>query len=141
MKLGIINSAFDQAGVDTKAGLEHIARIGFDSVDICTSAPETGIYRMLEDGRVVYDRFDYHRRAVESENEAFFLRILGPGDYRYEGADIGILVTRGRSMTKNFQLNDRAKKWIHGIKQSVAAKPLPVAEAGPALADPAFKIL
>jgi hypothetical protein len=96
---------------------------------------------MLEDGRVVYDRFDYHRRAVESENEAFFLRILGPGDYRYEGADIGILVTRGRSMTKNFQLTERSKKWIHGIKQAVTAKPLPVANAGPALADPAFKIL
>jgi D-psicose/D-tagatose/L-ribulose 3-epimerase len=38
MKLGIINSAFDQAGVDTKTGLDHIARIGFDSVDIFTEA-------------------------------------------------------------------------------------------------------
>lgn len=38
MKLGIINSAFSQAGVDTKTGLEHIARIGFDSVDIFTEA-------------------------------------------------------------------------------------------------------
>lgn len=38
MKLGIINSAFSQAGVDTKSGLEHIARIGFDSVDIFTEA-------------------------------------------------------------------------------------------------------
>ena len=78
---------------------------------------------------------------MESENEAFFLSILRPGEYRYEGADIGILVTRGRSMTKSFKLNERAKKWIHGIKQSVAGTPLPVAEAGPALADPAFKIL
>ena len=112
-----------------------------DSVDICSEAPETGIYKMLEDGRVVFDRFDYHRRAVESENEAFFLSTLRPGDYRYEGADIGILVTRGRSMTKSFRLNERAKKWIHGIKQSVGGTPLPVAEAGPALADPAFKIL
>src|SRR5690554_862769 len=34
MKLGIINSAFAQAGVDTKTGLDHIARIGFDTVDI-----------------------------------------------------------------------------------------------------------
>ncbi|MCL6217018.1 sugar phosphate isomerase/epimerase family protein [Zunongwangia pacifica] len=34
MKLGIINSAFAQAGVDTKTGLEHIARMGFDTVDI-----------------------------------------------------------------------------------------------------------
>ena len=38
MKLGIINSAFYQAGVDTAAGLKHIARIGFDCVDIHTEA-------------------------------------------------------------------------------------------------------
>ena len=38
MKLGIIDSAFQQAGVDTKTGLEHIARIGFDTVDIFTEA-------------------------------------------------------------------------------------------------------
>lgn len=36
MKLGIINSAFSQAGVDTLTGLGHIARIGFDCVDIFT---------------------------------------------------------------------------------------------------------
>jgi hypothetical protein len=109
-----------------------------DSVDIVTRAPESGIYRMLDDGRVVFDRFDYHRRAVESEKEAFFLRILKPGDYRYEGADLGILVTRGRSMTGGFKLTDRSKKWIHGIKQCFSARPLPSAQA---LADPAFKIL
>ncbi|HSH94355.1 MAG TPA: sugar phosphate isomerase/epimerase [Roseimicrobium sp.] len=38
MKLGIINSAFAQAGVDTATGLKHIARIGFDCVDIHTEA-------------------------------------------------------------------------------------------------------
>jgi hypothetical protein len=31
----------------------------------------------------VFDRFDYHRRAVEAEQA--FLRIMRPGDYRYEG--------------------------------------------------------
>jgi sugar phosphate isomerase/epimerase len=38
MKLGIINSAFEQAGVDTATGLGHVARIGFDCVDIFTEA-------------------------------------------------------------------------------------------------------
>jgi sugar phosphate isomerase/epimerase len=38
MKLGIINSAFAQAGVDTAAGLSHIARIGFDTVDLFAEA-------------------------------------------------------------------------------------------------------
>ena len=38
MRLGIINSAFEQAGMATKTGLEHISRIGFDCVDIFTEA-------------------------------------------------------------------------------------------------------
>src|SRR5437879_10898816 len=38
MQLGIINSAFYQAGVDTATGLKHISRIGFDCVDIHTEA-------------------------------------------------------------------------------------------------------
>ena len=109
-----------------------------DTVDIITHAPQSGIYRMLDDGRVVYDRFDYHRRAVESEDEAFFLRILRPGDFRYEGADLGILVTRGRSMTNSFQLTAKSKRWIEGIKNAFAARPLPSAAA---LEDHAFKIL
>jgi hypothetical protein len=109
-----------------------------DSVDIVTQAPETGIYRMLDDGRVVFDRFDYHRRAVDSDKEAFFLRILKPGDYRYEGADLGILVTRGRSMTNGFKLTERSKRWIHGIQQAFSARPLPSAQA---FVDPAYKIL
>jgi sugar phosphate isomerase/epimerase len=38
MKLGIINSAFEQVGMDTATGLRHISRIGFDTVDIFTEA-------------------------------------------------------------------------------------------------------
>jgi hypothetical protein len=114
-----------------------------DSVDILTTAPEAGIWHLREDGSVVYDRFDYHRRAVESEREAFFLRISAPGDYRYKGADLGILITRGRLMTPDFKLNDRAKAWITGIKARFAAKPLLGAEAvaAPEAVAGQFKIL
>ena len=38
MNLGLINSAFQQVGIDTSTGLKHISRIGFDSVDIFTEA-------------------------------------------------------------------------------------------------------
>src|SRR6185436_16564874 len=38
MKLGIINSAFHQVGIDTATGFQHIARIGFDCVDVFTEA-------------------------------------------------------------------------------------------------------
>ncbi len=38
MKLGIINSAFQQVGIDTATGFQHIQRIGFDCVDVFTEA-------------------------------------------------------------------------------------------------------
>ena len=38
LKLGIINSTFHQAGVDTATGPKHISRIGFDCMDIFTEA-------------------------------------------------------------------------------------------------------
>jgi len=95
-----------------------------DSIDRITQAPETGIWHMNEDGTVDFDRFDYHRRAVSSENEAFYLRILKTGDYRYEGADLGILVLRGRGMTDRFTLTERSQRWIEGIRKHYLAEPL-----------------
>lgn len=95
-----------------------------DTIKLVKEAPKSGIWRLKSDGEVVYDRMDTHRRAIENENEAFFLRITRKGDYLYEGADIGILVLRGRLMTDNFQLKDRAKKWIKAIKdQYVSVDP------------------
>ncbi|MCB1958144.1 MAG: hypothetical protein KDG55_20895, partial [Rhodocyclaceae bacterium] len=113
-----------------------------DGVDRITGAPESGIYRMDADGRVRFHRFDHHRLAVESENEAYWLRISGPGDYRYEGADLGILITRGRSMTDDFTLNARAHHWIEGIKALYQAEPLAATAADDAPpAAGAFKLL
>jgi D-alanine-D-alanine ligase-like ATP-grasp enzyme len=110
-------------------------------VDVITHAPPTGIYRMAADGSVSYGRFDYHRQAIESEQEAFFLRITGPGDYRYEGADLGILITRGRVMSDDFSLNERALNWVRGIKRLFATKPLVEIERDAAPAAGSFKIL
>ena len=73
-----------------------------------TAAPSSGLWRLSEDGGVSYERFDYRRGAIESERDGLFLRITGPGDWRYEGADLGILVTRGRLMTDDFELSERA---------------------------------
>lgn len=80
-----------------------------------TGAPASGVYRMHEDGSVKFIRVQTHRRTVEREDEAFFLRITKTGDYLYEGADLGILITPGRLMSEDFELNARAKSWIAGI--------------------------
>jgi hypothetical protein len=87
-----------------------------DTIEYVSEAPPSGIWKMFDNGHIQFDRMDTHRRAVESENEAFFLHIAKEGDYLYEGADMGILVSRGRMMTDDFQLNDRAKAWIKAIR-------------------------
>jgi hypothetical protein len=112
-----------------------------DRMDRVIQAPRTGIYRMGEDGQVTYHRFDYNRQAVESEREAFFLRITGPGDFQYMGVDLGILITRGRSMTNDFRLTERAEAWIRGIKRHYQADPLVTAKVAPTPGRGAFKIL
>ena len=122
----------DPAMIDTWS--QMVIKHTDDTVDLLTRAPETGIYSMSPDGHVTYNRFDYHRRAVETEHEAFFLRILKPGDYRYEGADLGILVTRGRSMTKSFKLTEQSRQWINGLTSQFEAVPLDQQAAGPAVA-------
>ena len=111
-----------------------------DTVDLITEAPETGIWRLKNDGTAEYDRFDYHRRAVESEKEAFFLRIMKPGDYRYEGADLGILVTRGRAMDDRFRLQQRSKQWIKAIRAHYKARSL-TAPAAAAVMEHPFKVM
>lgn len=85
-------------------------------VDVISAAPRTGVYHLHPDGRADFVRVQSHRRTVQREDRGFFLRISRPGDWCYEGADLGILVTPGRLMTPAGDLTPRAKSWIHGIR-------------------------
>ncbi len=85
------------------------------------TAPRSGVWRMEKDGEVVFERDQIHRRTVVNEDHAFFLRIANKGDWFYEGADLGILVSRGRFMTDNFRLTKRARQWIAGIQAQYGA--------------------
>lgn len=93
-----------------------------DTVDRITHAPPSGIYELDGKGGMHYVRMQTHRRTVQFENRAFFLRIAAVGDYRYEGADLGILVSPGRFMDDDFQLTPRAKQWIKGIRRFYAGE-------------------
>ena len=92
-----------------------------NTIEHVTEAPRSGIWRMFDNGHIQFNRMDTHRRAVEDDSEAFFLRITGKGDYLYEGADLGVLVTRGRMMTNDFKLTKRAKEWIAAIRAGYAS--------------------
>lgn len=102
-------------------------------VERATSAPRSGIWQMNPDGSVFFHHEQTHRRTVQHENQAFFFRIAGKGDWLYEGADLGILASRGRFMNDDFSLAERAKAWIRGIRGQYDGKPLgqraPIPEA------------
>ncbi len=100
-----------------------------DTVDILNDAPQSGLYRLGPDGGMEYVRFDSNWQAMETEDDAFFLRISGPGDYRYKGADLGILITRGRLMTADFRLTNRAVAWINAVRGGFASSNLPAGQA------------
>jgi hypothetical protein len=113
-----------------------------DEVKRITAAPASGIWEMSEDGSIHHVRAQTHRRTVQHENRAFFLRISGIGDYFYEGADLGILVSPGRFMDDDFELTDRAKAWINGINAQYVGEFVPKIEhARIGLEDNSFKLL
>ena len=100
-----------------------------DKVELITEAPKSGIWRLdpAAHGGIRYARRDTDWHTVSDENEAFYLRIAAEGGYRYPGADIGILVTRGRLQSDEHELTDRARTWITGIKRQFETATAPPA--------------
>jgi biotin carboxylase len=100
-----------------------------DEVEQLTGAPRTGIWR-LEPNGIRFARWGHDWHSLHDEYEAFFLRVLGPGDFRYPGADLGVLVARSRMQTEDNRLTARALEWIAGVEQQFvgapAAEPVPV---------------
>jgi biotin carboxylase len=96
-----------------------------DEVEQLTEAPKTGIWRLDEDGGISFSRWGNDWHSLHDESEAFYLRVLGPGDYRYPGADLGVLVARSRMQTDDYELTERAHEWIRGISSQFAGTPLP----------------
>jgi biotin carboxylase len=110
-----------------------------DAVEQLTQAPRTGIWRLGDGSGIGFARWGNDWHSLHDESEAFFLRVLGPGDYRYPGADLGVIVARSRMQTDDNELTERAREWIEGIHGQFAGTPLAEAD-GPAPAGAmAFK--
>ncbi len=113
-----------------------------DDVRKITSAPASGVWELDDAGEMSYVRMQTHRRTVQHENRAFYLRISGKGDYFYEGADLGILVSPGRFMDDDFQLTSRAKAWINGINAHYEGEVVPASQhAAIGVDNSTFKLL
>ena len=55
--------------------------------------------------------------------------MLGEGEYRYPGADLGLLVARSRMQTDDNELTPKARAWIEAIRGQFEGIPLAPAQA------------
>jgi biotin carboxylase len=114
------------AAVDVWAQL--IMKEPTDSVERILAAPRTGTWHLSEDGTLTFAQVSNDWHEVTHEDEAFFLRVYAPGDFRFKGADLGILVTKGRMQTAE-GLTVRCRRYIDGIRAHYHSEPLPQAPA------------
>ncbi|TMM02041.1 MAG: biotin carboxylase [Actinobacteria bacterium] len=103
-----------------------------DVVELIAQAPRTGVFKLDDAGGVRFARWANDWHGLVDESEGFFLRVAEPGEYRYKGADLGILVTRGRLQTDDNQLTDRARQWIAALRAQFGGTPAAVPPVVPA---------
>ena len=94
-----------------------------DEVELLTAAPATGVWR-LDGGQVTFAGSGNDWHSICDEGEAFYLQVLGAGEYRYPGADLGLLVARSRMQTDGNELTPRAREWIDAIRSQFHGVPL-----------------
>jgi len=110
-----------------------------DSTERIVEAPATGTYLLNDDGSLTFRRaaLDWHQ--LHTEEECFFLRIYGPGDYRWKGADLGVIVTKGRLQAssgdgESYRLGIRARHLAGSLLSAYRVEPVEAVFAGPAVA-------
>ncbi len=104
-----------------------------EGVDLLTAAPRTGVYTIAPDGSADFRRHAYDWHGIVDESEAFYLRILAPGDFRYKGADLGAIVTRaaaGRRQHAGAALRPVDQRHPPPVRRD-ARGPAPAAAASP----------
>jgi hypothetical protein len=102
--------------------------------DQLTATPLTGQYYLDDAGALVFRRaaLDWHQ--LQNDSEVFYLRIYGVGDYRWKGADLGVLVTKGRLQTdagRSVALSIRGKHFIDSIRAQYVGIPVPGSTGAP----------
>jgi hypothetical protein len=123
----------DTVDVWSQVVIKHVG----DSIGLITTAPQTGIWTCGARGKLKFNRpaTDWH--DLQDDAEGFYLRVAGAGDYLYKGADIGILVSRGRLQSNNFTLTPLCRRWVNGIRAQVAS--IPLDQVPPGVAPAAVK--
>lgn len=104
------------AAIDTWSQL--IMKQPEEGVSLVAQVPRTGTYAVEPGGRLRYKRASLDWHGLQDENELFFMRIYGPGDYLFKGADLGCVMTKARLQTDSPKdLTDRCRVIIDGLRE------------------------
>ncbi len=120
---GELNARWEELAA-TDMWSQLILKTSTEEIGLVTAAPLTGIYRLDADGTLEYQRNTLDWHYLRDDNEAFFLRVSGPGSYLYKGADLGILVSKSRMQTDDGSLTDTCRHYIEGIHALYASEPI-----------------
>jgi biotin carboxylase len=124
LEIDEINSRWERGyGEDEVWGQLIISETAQD-VELFTATPRTGVWRLHDDGRVSFARHGNDFSTLLDESEAFYMRVAAPGDLRCEGAQLGVLFTRGHLQTADYQLTERCQRWVKGLKAQFVSTPL-----------------
>ncbi len=111
----------DLAAVDVWSQL--IMKEPEDVVEKIVVAPKTGAWKLNEDGSFTFADPSNDWHEITTEDEAFFLRVYAAGDYKFKGADLGILVTKGRLQTAD-GLTRKCRTYIDAIRAQYVTEPI-----------------
>lgn len=96
-----------------------------DEVGRILAAPRTGTWAIQPGGRLAYRRSSRDWHGLQDESELFFMRVYGPGDYLFKGADLGVVMTKARLQTDDpKQLTDRCRRIIEGLRAQYVTEPV-----------------
>lgn len=96
-----------------------------DVMERIDTAPRTGQWHLGDDGELTFRRVALDWHELQDESECFFLRVYGPGDYRFKGADLAVLVTKGRLQTDEPRgLTERCRRIIDGVRARYTSSPV-----------------
>ena len=98
-------------------------------VELLTAAPKTGIWRLDDEGTASVRALGERLAQPDRRGRGVLPARAAPGEYRYKGADLGVLVARGRMQTDDNQLTERCRQWVKALRAEFVGVPAPPAES------------
>ncbi|WP_299007110.1 hypothetical protein [uncultured Shewanella sp.] len=102
-------------GAATTSG-QMILKYTDPGLKIITAAPESGVYKLLDDELTLISKHHDRRQAL-GEDEVFIMRIMDTAEYAYKGADLAIVFTHFKLQSAERALTSTASKLLNALKE------------------------